>query len=77
MNANNSAAFVATVVLITLRAADVSLAAPTADAPNYLTEVRPILADNCFPAPVMQDADGKYPVPMPGITVERENETSA
>ena len=24
------------------------------------------------PAPVMPDQDGKYPVPMPGIVIDRE-----
>jgi hypothetical protein len=29
------------------------------------------------PAPVTADADGKYPVPTPGVTVDREYGTTA
>jgi hypothetical protein len=28
------------------------------------------------PAPVMPDADGKYPVPTPGVTIDREYGTA-
>ncbi len=43
---------------------------------NCQHEMGPGVADFSLngPAPVMPDADGKYPVPMPGITVETEYE---
>jgi predicted dehydrogenase len=41
---------------------------------NCPHEMAPGVADFTIkgPAPVMPDADGKYPVPTPGVTVERE-----
>ena len=46
---------------------------------NCPHEMAPDVADftTAGPAPVMPDADGKYPVPQPGIILDREYETSA
>jgi predicted dehydrogenase len=46
---------------------------------NCPHEMAPGVADFATngPAPVMPDADGKYPVPMPGVNRDREYETKA
>jgi predicted dehydrogenase len=46
---------------------------------NHPIELAPGVADFTFdgPAPVMPDADGRYPVPMPGVNTDREYGTSA
>jgi predicted dehydrogenase len=46
---------------------------------NSPVEMAPGVADFSIsgPAPVMPDSEGKYPVPMPGITIDREYPESA
>jgi hypothetical protein len=41
---------------------------------NCPHEMAPGIADFSFkgPAPVMPNAEGKYPVPMPGVNIDRE-----
>lgn len=41
---------------------------------NCPHEMAPNIAEFSYkgPAPVMPDAEGKYPVPIPGVTTERE-----
>jgi hypothetical protein len=37
---------------------------------EFAPEVNQLVVDG--PAPIQADADGKYPVPQPGITTDRE-----
>jgi hypothetical protein len=45
---------------------------------NCPHEMAPGVADfsSAGPAPVLPDADGKYPIPQPGVILDREYGTS-